>query len=72
MTLFYRHNKPPLNPNREPMADQSKDTNYVRLGESISFIGVTYRNMGKELLQEQKWLRDSCVTRAHPSMDGSS
>lgn len=26
------------------------------------FIGVTYRNVGECYLQEQKWLRDNCIT----------
>lgn len=29
----------------------------------MSFIGVTYRNMGEEL-QEQKWLKDRCITKS--------
>ena len=33
-----------------PTTDQSTDTTKVQLGEPMSFIGVTYRNMGEELL----------------------
>jgi hypothetical protein len=36
----------------------------------VSFIGVTYRNVGEDL-QEQKWLRGSCITKAQPSMGDS-
>lgn len=32
----------------------------------MSFIGVTYRNMGEEL-QEQKWLNDRCITKSTPA-----
>ena len=39
-----------LLPDREPMIDQSENTTTAELGEPVSFIGVTYRNMGKELL----------------------
>ena len=33
-----------------PMTDQNKDTTKIQLGEIMSFIGVTYRNMGAGLL----------------------
>ena len=39
----------PIHP-RELMTDQSLDTTQVQLGEPVSFIEVTYRNMGEELL----------------------
>ena len=35
-------------PDMEPMTDQSTDSTKVYHGELISFIGVTYRNMGKQ------------------------
>ena len=35
---------------KEPRTDQSAHTTKVLLGEPISFIGVTYRNMGEGLL----------------------
>ena len=41
-----------LNPDREPMADQSADATKVQHGEPVSFIRVTYRKMGEELLTE--------------------
>jgi hypothetical protein len=42
-----------LTSDREPTTDQSMNTTKVQLGDPMSFIGVTYRNMG-EGLQEQK------------------
>lgn len=36
--------------NRELMEDESKDTTKTHLGESMNFIGATYRNMGQGLL----------------------
>lgn len=40
----------------------------------MSFIGVTYRNMDEALLipHEKRWLKDSYLTKAHPSMGDSS
>lgn len=32
------------------MEDESKDTTKIHLGESMNFIGATYRNMGQGLL----------------------
>lgn len=46
-------------PDREPMTDQS-----------MNFLGVTYKGMGEDL-QEQKWLRDSCIAKAHSSLGDS-
>lgn len=42
-----------LPPDSEPITDQIKDPLKVQLGGPMSFIGVSYRNMGEEL-QEQK------------------
>lgn len=39
-----------LTPGREPMAYQSMDAIKVQHGDSMSFIGVTYRNKGERLL----------------------
>lgn len=36
-------------PDREPMTDHSSDATKVQLGESMSFIGVTYRNVDELL-----------------------
>jgi hypothetical protein len=62
-------------------------TTEVQLDEPMSLTGVTYRNVGEGLqeygggvtgiwgrgyLQEQKWLKDSCITTAHPSTGHSS
>ena len=35
---------------KEPRADQSAHITKVLFGELISFIGITYRNMGEGLL----------------------
>ena len=47
------------------MADKSKDIIKVQLNEPMRFIGVTYRNMGEGLLQDQKVLRESRAVVAH-------
>ena len=44
---------------KEPRTDQSAHTTEVLRGEPISFIGVTYRNMGEGLLTCNK---DRCST----------
>ena len=36
------------------MIEQSTDTTKLQLSEPISFIGVTYRNMGVELLTRRE------------------
>lgn len=48
------------------MPNQSTETIKVQLGASTSFIGVTCRNTdeGLDYLQEQKKLKDSCITKA--------
>ena len=43
----------------------------VQLGEPIHFIEVTYKNICEEL-EEQKQLKDNCITKIHPSIDDSS
>lgn len=50
----------------EPTADQSKDTTKVQRSERMSFIGVSYKNMHGGFW-ELKWLKDSCINKAHPS-----
>ena len=42
------------------------DTTKVQPGEPMSFIGVTYGNRVRGYLQEQKWLKGSSITKAHP------
>ena len=32
----------------------------------MSFIGIMSRNLGEGLLQEQKWLKDGCITKTPP------
>ena len=39
-----------LTTDRELLTVQSTNTTKVQLGEPVSFIGVTYRNMGEGLL----------------------
>lgn len=41
-----------LTPYMELTTEQSMETTEVQLGEPVSFTGVTYRNMGEELLTE--------------------
>ena len=43
-------NKCLLTPDKEPITDLRIDTIKVQIDEQISFIGVTYRNMGEGLL----------------------
>lgn len=50
---------------RLPQQTQVLDNTKLQLREPVRFIGVTYRNMG-EKLQEQKGLRDSCITNPAP------
>ena len=52
MTLFGEDMIKYLTSDREPMADQSADATKVQHGEPVSFIRVTYRKMGEELLTE--------------------
>lgn len=39
-----------LTPDRDTMTDQSTDITKVQFGEPVSFVGVTYKNMGESLL----------------------
>ena len=50
------------------MTKQNTDTNKVQLSEPMSFTGSTDRNMGDGLLTETEILKDSCITKAHPSV----
>ena len=50
---------------KEPRTDQSAHTTEVLRGEPISFIGVTYRNMGEGLLTGAEMTQGSCITEAH-------
>ena len=58
-----------IHPRQE--TDKRKVNTKVQLDEPMSFIGVTYGNMG-ERLEKQKWLKDSCITKVHPSRGDSS
>jgi len=63
----------PTYTDRKTMADHSTNTMKVQLGELISFVGVIYKSIWvKGHLQEQKWLKGSCTTKAHLNMDDSS
>lgn len=44
----------------------------IKPGEPVSFIGITYRIIGADYLQEQKGLQDSNIMKAHPSMSDRS
>ena len=50
-----------LAPDRDSTTDCTGTTE-VQLGKPMSFIGITYRNVGEGYLQ------DSCITKAHNSM----
>ena len=53
-------------PDREPTTDQSKDTIKVHLGEPMNFIGVTYRNMGGELLTGKEMTKTDAPPKPTP------
>lgn len=46
-----------LTPDRSPRTDQSTDTATVQLGEAMSFIEVTNRNMGERLPIEAEMIQ---------------
>lgn len=55
MLLFYKTSAEKQNTrlhtlNSDPTTNQSFDTTEVQLCDTVGFIGVTYRNMGEELL----------------------
>jgi len=54
-------------PSREPMIKQSVDTSNL-VSRWVLLTGVWVRGY----LQEQKWLRVSCLRKAHPSVSDSS
>lgn len=63
MTLF-------LGIHKHLLSLERKQTNIaikVHLGELMSFVGVTSRNISEEL-QGQNWLEDTCITR-HPFLN---
>lgn len=43
-----------LNSDMEPITGQSMDTNKVHLGETMSFIGIIIRSMGKGSRAEEE------------------
>lgn len=45
-----------LTPYMELTTEQSMETTEVQLGEPMSVTGVTYRNMGEELLTEAEMI----------------
>jgi hypothetical protein len=57
---------------KEPRTDQSAHTTKVLLGELISFIGVTYRNMGEGLLTGAEMTQKQLHRQSLPSMGDSS
>lgn len=64
-------NKGLFTPNKEPSADQRKDTAKVQLGEPCVLLGVIFRNMDGGITYRS---RNDSVTAAktHPSMSDSS
>lgn len=51
------------------MADRSTDTTKVQLGEPMSFIGVTHRNMGEGLLIGAE-MTQRCLQPQSPQQPG--
>jgi hypothetical protein len=52
---------------------QSMDTSKVQpCDDSQGLLGLLDSNMGEGLLTGQKWVKDSCLTKAHPNMGDSS
>lgn len=45
------------------MVDQIIYATKVQLDEATGFIGLPYNNLREELLKEQKWFQDSCITK---------
>lgn len=43
-----------MHPDMEPITDQRIDPSEIQLGKPMSFVEVTYRNMGEWLLMEHK------------------
>ena len=70
VTVFFGHvNKHLLTPVREPITDQSKDPTGVQLGEPMSSIEVTYRNVGEGFLTGGEMTPR--FTKSNPSMGDS-
>lgn len=61
-----------MHPDMEPITDQRIDPSEIQLGKPMSFVGVTYRNIGEWLLMEHKGRTDSYIINFHFSMGGSS
>ena len=57
---------------KEPRTDQSAHTTRVLLGEPISFIGVTYRNMGEGLVTGAEMTQRQLHCQSLPSVGDSS
>ena len=57
---------------KEPRTDQSAHTTKVLLGEPISFIGVTYRNMSEGLLTGAEMTQRQLHRQSLPSIGDSS
>lgn len=54
------------------MTVQNTDTTKVQFVDPVSFSGVTYRNLGEELLTGAEMTQRHCITQAHSSMSDSS
>lgn len=57
---------------RDPTTDQRKDTVEVHLGDSMSSVGVAYRNISKGSLGDLKCCKNSCITKFYPNMGDRS
>lgn len=57
-----------LTPDKQPMADQSKDAAKIHFGKPVTFFTVSYRSAVRGSFQEQTWLNDSFITQSHTSM----
>lgn len=57
--MLHRHL---LTNDRDPMADQSADSTRLQLGEPLSFIWVTYRNIGERVTYSLEMIQKTAAT----------
>lgn len=55
-----------LIPGREWMTEQRMNDTKILLSKPMGSTGAAYKNMNERLLKKQKWLKESCITKAHP------
>lgn len=58
-------------PDRDPMTDQSMMPPKTNLVNPFGLKGLFMTVCAVDYLQEQKWLKDKCITKAHPSLGDS-